>query len=95
MKLAKLEALNSVLDTERPLDIAVRAALNIMFYSLAQTGELTVPLQTAFEPAHHAKLADIRDDKDRNGLPIKVIHLPVTKSSLSGEDIFFAAQTGP
>lgn len=96
MTLNTLESLNGLLDPTQPLDAAVRAALNIMFYSLARTGELTVPSQKAFDPAIHIKPADIRADSDRNGLPVTVGHLPKTKSSPdTGEDIFFASQSGP
>lgn len=96
MTIDMLELLNGELDPTKPLDAAVRAALNIMFYSLSRTGELTVPSQTAFTPAAHVKPADIRLDSDRNGLVVKVVHLPKTKSApADGEDIYFATQAGP
>lgn len=96
MTVVSLELLNGQLDPTKPLDAAVRAALNIMFYSLSRTGELTVPSLTAFIPSTHVKPSDLRTDNDRNGLAVKVAHLPKTKSSpTDGEDIYFATQTGP
>lgn len=96
MTLAILEALNNALDPTEPLDVAVRAALNIMFYTLSRTGELTVQSQKAFDPSIHITPSNLRDETDRNGLIVKVGHLPTTKSSpIAGEDIYFSAQTGP
>lgn len=96
MTLVVLESINSTLDSTIPLDAAVCAALNVMFWSLSRTGELTVPSQKAFDPSTHIKPSDLRIDEDRNSLPVKVGHLPKTKSSpITGEDIFFAAQIGP
>lgn len=96
MILTILEALNGSLDSTEPLDVAVRAALNIMFYSLARTGELTVPSQKAFNPSIHITPSNLRVETDRNGLLVQVGHLPTTKSSpIDGEDIFFSTQIGP
>lgn len=96
MTISMLEALNAQLDPTLPLDVSVRAALNIMFYSLARTGELTIPSLKSFDPDAHVKPEDLRADTDRNGLPVQVAHLPRTKASpATGEDIYFAAQEGP
>ncbi|KAF7986134.1 hypothetical protein HWV62_38490 [Athelia sp. TMB] len=96
MTIATLETLNRILDSSQPLDVAVRAALNVMFYSLARTGELTVPSQPAFDIAAHVKLENMQDDVDRNGFPFRVLHLPRTKSAPdAGKDIVFASQSGP
>lgn len=95
MTMAMLEALNAQLDATQPLDAAVRAALNIMFYSLARTGELTVPSLKSFDPGAHVKAEDLRTDTDRNGLLVQVAHLPRTKASpATGEDIYFSTQAG-
>lgn len=90
MKREMVEKLNKQLDPNVPLDASVQACLDIMFYSVSRTRVLTVPTQTSFDPAIHIKPSDLRDEVDRNGLKVKVGHLPKTKSAPEGEDIFFA-----
>jgi hypothetical protein len=40
------------------------------------------------------KPSDIRFDEDRHGLRVTVLHLPRTKMSTTGEDVYFAPQSG-
>jgi len=91
---AILTALHSVLDLSDPLDSAFYACLVISFFSLARLGEVTVRSLAAFQPNIHAKVCDIRHDEDRHGLKVTVLHLPRTKVSSQGEDVYFAAQPG-
>lgn len=37
----------------------------------------------------------MRQEEDRNGFKVTVFHLPRTKTSLDGEDVYWAAQSGP
>jgi hypothetical protein len=43
----------------------------------------------------HVTLANIREETDRNGLHVTVLHLPHTKASPGWEDISWAGQHGP
>jgi hypothetical protein len=87
-------AIRSQLNLNRPLDTAVFACLTTTFYATARLGELTVKFLGAFDPAQHVKITDVRDCKDRGGLLSKVFHIPVTKTSKSGEDIYWSKQNG-
>lgn len=86
--------LHSVLDLTRPLDAAVYACLTVSFFSLARLGEVTVRSLTAFDASAHVKVSDIRYAVDRHGLQVTILHLPRTKTSAGGEDIYFASQSG-
>ncbi|KAG2121741.1 hypothetical protein DEU56DRAFT_746537 [Suillus clintonianus] len=82
------------LDLHAPLDTAVFACLTSAFYSLARLGELTVKSIKIFTPQEHVKRADVRMDcEDRNGLRVSKIHVPRTKTSTTGEDIYWARQS--
>lgn len=91
---ACLESIRSALDLSSPLDAAVYACLLTSFFSLARLGEMTVRSLSCFEPSTHVKPSNIRHDEDRHGLSVTVLHLPQTKMSPSGEDIYFARQSG-
>jgi len=79
-----------------PLDAAVFACLTTTFYAIARLGEFTVPsTKHPFDPQKHISRSGISDATDRNNLQVKKFCLPRTKSSASGEDAFWAAQTGP
>ncbi|KAG2047597.1 hypothetical protein BDR06DRAFT_1029570 [Suillus hirtellus] len=90
---ACLESIRSALDLSSPLDAAVYACLLTSFFSLARLGEMTVHSLSCFKPSTHVKPSDIRHDEDRHGLSMTVLHLPQTKMSPSGEDIYFARQS--
>lgn len=83
------------LNPEDPLDAAVGSCLTTAFYSIARLGEFTIPNLTAFDPTLHVKRSDIVNDTDRNGLKTTAFHLPRTKSSPTGEDVFWGKQNGP
>lgn len=92
--IACLKHICSALDLSSPLDAAVYACLVTSFFSLARLGEMTVRSLSCFEPSIHVKPSDIRNDEDRHGLSVTVLHLPQTKMSPSGEDIYFTRQSG-
>ncbi|KAF8811676.1 hypothetical protein BYT27DRAFT_7088953, partial [Phlegmacium glaucopus] len=83
------------LNHSKPLDAAVYACLTTMFYLAAQLGELTVTSLKAFDLALHVKVSDVCHDKDRHGFQVTVFHLPRTKTTPTGEDVYWAAQEGP
>lgn len=82
------------LNPDDPIDAAVASCLTTAFYSIARAGEFTIPNLTSFDSAAHVKRSDIRHKKDRNGLDTTVFHLPRTKTSHNGEDVFWAKQQG-
>jgi hypothetical protein len=91
---ALIEKLLQLLDLEDPFDAAVAACLTTIFWSVARTGEFTVPSLKKFDPSIHIKRSDIRYSEDRHGLKVTVFALPYTKCSPIGEDVYWAAQQG-
>lgn len=89
-----LIAIRSTLDLTTPLHAAVYACLTTSFYTIARIGEFTVPSLRAFDPQCHVKVSDLRYDVDRHGFRVAVFHLPRTKTSRVGEDVYWAAQSG-
>lgn len=83
------------LNPDDPLDAAVGSCLTTAFYSVARAGEFTIQNLSSFDPSLHVKRSDIRQEADRNGLATTVFHLPRTKTSQTGEDVFWARQEGP
>ncbi|KAG2138544.1 hypothetical protein DEU56DRAFT_715032, partial [Suillus clintonianus] len=90
-----LVAIRSSLDLSIPLHAAVYGCLTTSFFTLAQTGEFTVPSLKNFDPLAHVRVSDLRYEVDRNRFKVAVFHLPRTKTSRTGEDIYWAAQSGP
>jgi hypothetical protein len=92
-----ISALRTQLDLTKPLDAAVFACLTTAFYATARLGELTVKnlRQDSFNPTTHITPANVSSSRDRNNLPTTTFHLPRTKSSPNGEDIYWARQHGP
>ena len=90
-----IEKIRAQLDLTTPRHAAAYACLTTAFYTAARLGEFTVPNLKDFNPARHAKPADVRDEIDRNGNRITVFTLPRTKTKIEGEDVFWAAQEGP
>jgi hypothetical protein len=78
-----------------PFDAAVASCLTTIFYTAARTGEFTVRTLTSFNPASHVKPSDVTQIADRNGLETTNFHIPCTKASLEGEDVYWARQNGP
>lgn len=90
-----LLAIRSSLDLSLPLHAAVFACLTTSFFTIARTGEFTVSSLKSFNPEVNVKVADLRFDVDRHGFKVAVFHLPRTKTSATGEDVYWAAQSGP
>ena len=81
---------------EDPFDAAVFACLTTCFYAAARLGEFVVPRLDAFSPACHVTTANLRVDRNSDGLEVMVLHLPHTKSApLEGEDVFWSSHPGP
>ena len=78
-----------------PFDAAFFACLTTTFYSLARLGEFTVPTLKAFNPAQHVKRSDLSHRVDRNSFEVSVFHIPTTKSSCDGEDVYWSSQPDP
>lgn len=89
-----LARIHSTLDISAPLDSVFYACLVMGFFSLAWLSELTVHSLQAFDPSLHVKMSDVHHVCDHHGLDITVLGLPRTKACLTGEDIYFAAQSG-
>ncbi|KAJ7760658.1 hypothetical protein DFH07DRAFT_867812 [Mycena maculata] len=85
-------AILSHLDLSVPLDASVGSCLTTGFYSCARIDELTVKTLLSFDPAVHVKPSDMREELDPKGLLMTALAVPVTKSSKSGEDLFYTAQ---
>lgn len=95
LTVAVIVSITERLDLTKPLDAAVYGCLSTTFYSAARLGEFTVSSLKTFDPTRHVKPSDIRRDEDRHGLQVTVFGLPRTKTSLSGEDVYWSAQIGP
>ena len=78
----------------KPLDAAVTSCFSTIFYSVARTGEFTLPTLNAFDPTQHVKPSNISNRLDHNNLEVTVFHLPKTKCSSEGEDVFWSQQNG-
>ncbi|PBK85425.1 hypothetical protein ARMGADRAFT_942161, partial [Armillaria gallica] len=83
------------LDLSLPFDAVVAACLTTTFYSAARLGEFTLPNLQCFDPDSHCKRSDVRKTRDRNKLEQTVFFIPKTKTSVHGEDVFWAIQDGP
>ncbi|KAF8798548.1 hypothetical protein BYT27DRAFT_7177580 [Phlegmacium glaucopus] len=95
LTLATVISIAGKLDLATPLDAAVFACLTTTFFSAARLGEFTVPSLKAFTHTLHVKPSDIRRNQDQHGFQVTVFALPRTKSSPSGEDVYWSAQEGP
>ncbi|TFY59650.1 hypothetical protein EVJ58_g5647, partial [Rhodofomes roseus] len=89
-----LTAVAAELHRDTPLGAAVWACATVGFFSLARLGELTTKTLTGFDPELHATRKLVKQEADRNGLPVWTIKLPRSKSAATGESISFAAQDG-
>jgi len=86
--------LKGQLNLQDPLNAATFACLTTCFYATGHVGEFTVKQLDHFDHTKHATLAHLRQEKDRNGLQVTVLHIPVTKSASEGEDVSWAQQNG-
>lgn len=89
-----MERIFQKLDLTEPLDAAVAGCFSTTYYSVSRTGEFTIPSLNAFNPSLHVKPSDISNRIDRNNLEVTVFHLPKTKCSDEGEDVFWSEQRG-
>src|SRR5271168_821194 len=88
--------LRSQLDLADPFNAAVFACLTTCFYAAARVGEFVVPRLDSLSRFLHVTVANIRVDRDPNGLEVTVLHLPHTKAApLEGEDVYWSTHPGP
>ncbi len=65
------------------------------FYAAARLGELTVRRLDNFSPTLHVTpAANLSNTRNREGDQMTVLHVPRTKTSIEGEDIYWAKQEG-
>ena len=84
------------LNVDDSLDAAIFACLTTCFYAAARVGEFVVPQLDAFSPSSRVTTANLRVDRDSNGLEVTVLHIPSTKAAPSeGEDVFWSSHPGP
>ena len=84
------------MDLEDTFDAAVFACLTTCFYAAARVGEFVVPRLDGFSADQHVTLANLRVDRNAEGLEVTVLHIPQTKAApLEGEDVFWAPHPGP
>lgn len=89
-----MEAVQRQLNLEDPLDAAVYACLTTCFYASGRLGEFTVRRLEGFDSTKSVTRKHLSYDQDRNGLNVTVLRLPQTKTSINGEDVFWARQNG-
>ena len=89
-----IATLHSHFDLSNPLDVAVFACLTTCFYASARLGEFVVRKLEGFDNGKSVSRKHLSHDQDRNGLKVTVVHLPRTKTSPQGEDVFWAKQNG-
>ena len=78
-----------------PFDAAVFACLTTCFYAAARVGEFVVPRLDAFSAAQHITPANLRVDRNSEGLEVTILHVPHTKAApLEGEDVFWSSHPG-
>src|ERR1700733_10600688 len=87
--------LKGQLNLQDPLDAVTFACLTTCFYAAGHVSEFTVKRLDHFDRTKHATPANLRQEKDHNGLQVTVLHLPFTKAAPEGEDISWAWQNGP
>jgi hypothetical protein len=92
---ASIRIIKSKLDLNNPLDAAVFACLTTTFWCSSRLGEFTVKNKDNFDPNIHIKRsqAEFRTS-DRHDIPQYVFHLPWTKTTASGEDVFWSPREG-
>lgn len=80
------------LDPNIPEQVAVAACLSTTFFCCARLGEFTVPTVKSFSPKNHITINDVTFEQDRNFNKVTAFHLPRTKTSATGETVFWAPQ---
>ncbi|TFK58593.1 hypothetical protein BDN72DRAFT_781868 [Pluteus cervinus] len=91
-----IEAIHSLLNHSDPFDAAFYACLVTCFWSVSRLGEFTVERKdVTFDPKKHISINNLRDETDRNGNEVQILHLPSTKTErVNGEDVQWAQQSG-
>ncbi|KAF8814159.1 hypothetical protein BYT27DRAFT_7206315 [Phlegmacium glaucopus] len=87
-----ITAVKHKLSLDTPLDAAVFACLTTCFYAATRLGKFTVRHLDTFDPALHITPSNLSTSIDRHGNTITVLHLPKTKVSAQGKDIYWARQ---
>ncbi|KAF5380028.1 hypothetical protein D9615_006170 [Tricholomella constricta] len=87
--------LREKMNPDDPFDTAIFACLVCLFYSASRVGEFTVRRLNAFDPSTHPSRQSLRRDQDRDGRKVTILHIPRTKTSVEGEEVFWSAQNGP
>ena len=84
------------LDPNNPRDAAIITCCTSLYYSIACSGELTVPNLKAFKLSDHVKILDIRKILLEGRAQLTSIHIPKIKINCTqGEDTFWVKQGGP
>jgi len=87
-----IKALRNHLDLDDYLDAAVFACLTTCFYASARLGEFAVRKLEGFDSSQSVSRKHLSYNQDRNGLKVTVVHIPRTKMSSHGEDVYWAKQ---
>ena len=82
------------LDLNDCIDAAVFTCLTTAFYASAQLEEFTVCRLEGFDPEKSITQNHLTYGEDHNRLKVTTLCLPETKTSNTGEDVFWATQTG-
>ncbi|KAF8797483.1 hypothetical protein BYT27DRAFT_7018258, partial [Phlegmacium glaucopus] len=94
-----ISTLRQHLSLDDPFDAAVFACLTTCFYAAARVGEFVVPRLDAFSPSRHITTANLRIERNSDGLEVTILHLPHTKAApLEGEDyedVCWSSHPGP
>jgi len=89
---ATIIALQAHLDLSNLVDTAIFACLTTAFYGIARLGEVTTTTQRDFNTSLHITPSDVCTEQGPHGKNITVFCIPHTKTSLTGQDIYWAAQ---
>jgi hypothetical protein len=89
-----IEMLRSHMNLTLPLDASVFSCLTSAFWGTNRLGELTVRSLLVFDPLVHIKRCDVRQEVGADGAEVTVFFIPKTKTSLNGEDTYWAKQDG-
>lgn len=82
------------LDVTKPEQAAVAACLTTTFYTCARLGEFTVPSVKLFNYRRHITITGVTFQHDKFFNKVTAFRLPMTKTSDSGETVFWAPQLG-
>lgn len=89
-----LRRIQAQLNRDVPLDAAVAAVANVLFFGLGRLGELTIRKHKDFSAAVHVTIRGLSTGTDREGRPVWNLFIPKTKVARNGEKIQWARQVG-